>query len=57
MTGAQLRALLNLLMVSDPWPLSEPEQQTLIDMADAASRLEGFDNWIDAYHGFGKGSD
>jgi hypothetical protein len=49
----ELRALLNLLMVSDPWPLEESEQVLLKGLADRESEARGFEGWIEAYHVLG----
>ncbi len=49
MDDRELRIFLDLLMVSDPWPL-EYGQDAMTDVADAESRARGYDNWIDAYH-------
>lgn len=54
MSIIQLRDFLDLMMCSDPWPISgkggEAAQKRLEEFADAASRDLGYDDWIDAYH-------
>lgn len=52
LTGTQFRALMDLIMVSDPWPLEDDEfsQNTLIDLANKEAHARSFDSWIDAYH-------
>jgi len=53
MDDATFRALLDLLMVSDPWPLQDSESQKLLDdFADSESRARGYDGWVVAYHKF-----
>jgi hypothetical protein len=51
----ELKALVNLLMVSDPWPLTGrlgPEQEKLLKhFADVESRKRSYKDWVDAYHG------
>ena len=49
-TSEQLAAFTELLMVSDPWPLSERSHSVLTELADDASRENGFCDWIEAYH-------
>lgn len=50
MSDDQFKAFMALMMVSDPWPLSQTEHDDLLEIADEESRRRGFDNWIDAYH-------
>ena len=50
MTLDQFHALVSLLMVSDPWPLTDGEMFTLIEWADSQAQWRGYDGWIDAYH-------
>ena len=50
MTNTEFRALLNLMMVSDPWPLSKEENDILEHMLDTEARVRGYDGWIVAYH-------
>lgn len=50
MTREQLKALCELLMVSDPWPISEEAKNQLTEYADRISRQMGFTDWIDALH-------
>ncbi|OGD09392.1 MAG: hypothetical protein A2Y86_05255 [Candidatus Aminicenantes bacterium RBG_13_62_12] len=45
----ELRVLVDLLMVSDPWPLDEAGEVILKDFADKEARRQGLDNWIEAY--------
>jgi hypothetical protein len=42
------RALLDALMVSDPWP--HPCFEELEEFANFAARWYMFEDWIDAYH-------
>lgn len=50
MSDSVFRILLDLLMVSDPWPLEEASHEKLIKYLDAESKARGFIDWIDAYH-------
>jgi len=51
LTDAQLRALVDLLMVSDPLPLSWEDRVALVTLAGAESEIRGFNDWHAAYHG------
>lgn len=42
--------LMNLMMVSDPWPLSEHEQTLLNEALDLEASKRGYESWIDAIH-------
>jgi len=50
MNTQQLKALCNLLMGSDPTPLSAENDRAVRDFADAESRRHGFADWITAFH-------
>jgi hypothetical protein len=50
MTNAERRCLMDLLMVSDPWPLSAKAHEVLTELADKEAEIMGFSNWIEAYH-------
>jgi len=52
MSDTQFRDFLDLMMVSDPWPLSPEADESLKDLADSESRNRGYDSWIVAYHEF-----
>ena len=63
MTDKELRAFLDLLMVSDPWPVCDKHgvvdlnsQVILIALADREAGKSGRDflDWIDAHHYFMK---
>ena len=49
MDDREFRIFLDLLMVSDPWPL-EYGNETMTDLADTMARERGYDDWIEAYH-------
>lgn len=49
MNEEEFGTLLDLYMVSDPWPLPQGNQ-VLGDFLDRSARRRGFDNWIHAYH-------
>lgn len=51
MNDDQFRVFLDLLMVSDPWPL-EYGHEALNELADEQSRERGYCDWIEAYHKF-----
>lgn len=46
------RVLLDLYMVSDPWPLSDRENGVLFAFLSAEASKRGFDSWTEAYHEF-----
>lgn len=52
LTDGQFRALLNLMMVSDPWPLSDEEHDRIDWLLDCEAQARGFDRWTEAYHEF-----
>ena len=48
-----LRELLDLFMVSDPWPLEGHRTQGLLfGFICAETAKRGYDDWIEAYHHF-----
>lgn len=56
MTDAQYRALLDLLMCSDSWPVLDQGagdgQDVLIELADQQAQARGYDGgWVVAFHG------
>lgn len=54
MTETALKALCNLLMCSDPTPVSSEDDAALTAFADAESRHHGYDGWIVAFHMIGQ---
>lgn len=50
LNDAQFRALLNLMMVSDPWPLSGTDSFLLETLATDEARRRNYKDWIEAYH-------
>ena len=53
MKNNEFRAFLNLMMCSDPWPTSSPDDhESLLEIANQLSIERGFIDWIDAYHRF-----
>jgi len=58
MTDKEFRCLLDLFMVSDPWPLEDGESNEIIGkMLDRLSRERGYQDWVGAFHRFGKGDE
>lgn len=49
MTKYELSALTELMMVSDPWPISSKAKEVLDNLADQSAREHGFSSWIAAY--------
>ena len=52
MNNMEFRAFLDLMMVSDPWPLDSHADRVLNGFADQQARDRGFPEWITAYHEF-----
>ena len=55
MSKHEFRAFLDLLMCSDPWPVSDgcgANEKILINFANEESIKQGHIDWIDAYHRF-----
>lgn len=50
MTRIEFRAILNLLMCSDPFPTALEDQLVITAWADKQAEEFGFTDWIDAYH-------
>ncbi len=50
MTRIEFRAILNLLMCSDPWPATLGDQLVITAWADKHAEKYEFTSWIDAYH-------
>lgn len=51
----ELRALLDLHMVSDPWPVTDPKghpnsNDEVTTFLERASKAAGFSGWVDAFH-------
>ena len=58
MLDIEYRALLDLMMCSDPWPVSDSENQDIIKrFAKREARKRGFDSWVAAYHVFKPGKE
>ncbi len=53
MTPKQFRALLDLMMCCDPWPVDDPSNQETVEFfVNATARLYGYDSWYVAFHEF-----
>ncbi|HHT9145632.1 MAG TPA: hypothetical protein ACFYD4_08130 [Candidatus Wunengus sp. YC61] len=50
MTEEQLKAFLELLMCSDPWPTDGEGKFILENFADEEAQQYGYTDWISAYH-------
>lgn len=51
MSREELRAFLDILMCSDPWPIKGDNSREILDaFATAEARRHGFADWLDAYH-------
>jgi hypothetical protein len=52
MSDEGFAVLLELLMVSDPWPLRGGTDAYLKADADQEARKRGYCDWVEAYHAF-----
>ena len=52
MKDTQFRVLLDLLMVSDPWPLDDDARTVFVEQLHNESKKRGYDDVINAYHFF-----
>lgn len=48
----EFRALLDLFMVSDPYPGSEANHTTVESLLNRISTFYGYKDWVEAYHEF-----
>ena len=46
------RALLDLYMVLDSWPLDERQQALMEAFLECEASKHGYDSWVEAYHEF-----
>lgn len=46
----EFRELLNLVMVSDPWPLDDESEKVVTGFLEREAQERGFDTWTEAYH-------
>ncbi len=54
MNDEQFRALLDMVMCSDPWPIEDGgnNQELVTDLLEREATNRGFSDWITAYHHF-----
>lgn len=52
MEDRRFRALLNLYMVNDPWPLTSEDDQAVHELLNEESEERGYEGWTEAYHNF-----
>lgn len=50
MSDEVFKALMGLVMASDPSPITDNEDKIIRDWLDKESVARGFSDWIDAYH-------
>lgn len=50
MSDKTFRVLLDLFMVSDPWPLSEEGRREYEQVITAEASRRGHNGWVEAYH-------
>jgi hypothetical protein len=46
----EFRTLLELMMVSDPWPLKDHHRTFLVSLLNDEAEERGYEDWIAAYH-------
>ena len=51
-TDSEFLILLDLLMVSDPWPLTDDDELEYIDMLRKEAISRGYSDEVAAYHEF-----
>lgn len=51
-TAHEYATMLEWYMVSDPWPLTQRQDDTIREMLNEESRARGYKNWVVAYHEF-----
>lgn len=49
-SAQEFGTLLNLVMVSDPWPLGPLERDRIVEMLNEEAQSRNYDDWIHAYH-------
>ena len=53
--GNEFRHLLDLYMVSDPWPLKDGNSHEVVgNLLNRVAKNYGCKDWVEAYHSFGK---
>lgn len=57
MNDVEFRAMLDLFMCCDPWPVpddcdGEENHKTITEMLNRKARQRGYEGWVDAYHEF-----
>jgi len=50
LSAREFGVLLQLLMVSDPWPLAEIDRDRLVEMLNEESRSRNYEDWVHALH-------
>lgn len=50
LSAQEFSALMNLMMVSDPWPISDIEGDRIVDMLNEEARSRDYKDWVEAYH-------
>ena len=54
-TDTEFRALLDLVMVSDPWPLPGEHESAVNAYLTKESQRRGYADWVEAYHDLSPG--
>ena len=50
MNDNELRSLLNVMMVADPWISDEKDRENIIQLLNREAEARGYEDWIEAYH-------
>ena len=57
-TAQEYGTLINWMMASDPWPISQTARKRIVDMLNEEAEARGYDDWVQVYHEWGvKGDD
>lgn len=56
-SAQEYAALMELFMVSDPWPTAQADHDRIKRMLNEEARDRGYTDWVDAYHEFQGGRD
>ena len=50
LTRVEFRALLDLFMASDPWPLDDAANETVERLLDRTAQTLNYPTWVEAFH-------
>ena len=50
LSAQEFGALLELVMVSDPWPTEQLDEQRIKEMLNEEAQSRNYEGWVEAYH-------